>query len=435
MRTRVAWIAALSLMAVGCGSRTAASSLSPVVPSTLASSAPAPTSTSSVADFCVDPNPVVPAPVSPAIPDTDGDGGMASAWSLDGGQAIVAPAGDAHPVIDRQRALCALLAAQDVSHSDVLSGDSGFSLVLANVTIADHLLASPADAGTDVGTEVGVQSPPPLTPFHSRLAWVGVIDPPFMSTCGGDGFAPTSPSPPLVPYQLLILDASTGADGLIYETRYYSTCTGTPAFGPFVSTLTVNVSVPWRLLSRDPGGLFGTIQASVKTCDSYNGGANTSSSPVGELEYDVSRPIIPCFGTHETDQIVYGPIVSDGLPRTLTHAALGFRDVEPGGTSGMIDPSALLCEQSLRDGEDLAADYATTIGELLSAREGPPPGHPLVDGDANKFPASAPAAWCEVKSASGYAIDIVGPDGTHISNDITTSTTFINLANGPPTVP
>src|SRR5450631_2277521 len=227
MRTRLALIAVLSLMAAGCGSGTAASSLSGVVPSTsILSTAASPSS--SAADYCVDPNPTAPAPVTPAIPGANSDGGMASAWSLDGGQAIVAPAGNAHPAVDRQRALCTLLAAQDISHFDVLGADSGFSLALANVTIADQLLASPID----VGGEVGVQSPPPLTPFHSRLAWVGVIDPPVMSTCGTDGFASTTPAPPLVPYQLLILDANTGAEGVVYAARSYSPCTGSPASGP-----------------------------------------------------------------------------------------------------------------------------------------------------------------------------------------------------------
>jgi hypothetical protein len=195
------------------------------------------------------------------------------------------------------------------------------------------------------------------------------------------------------------------------------------------------VSLPWRLLSRDPGGLFGTVEASVATCDSYNGGVNTSSAHVGELEFDVWRPITPCVGTHKTDQIVHGPTVSDPLPATLTHAALGYRDAEPDADAGTADPTALLCEQSLADGEQLAADYPTTIGDLLSERAGPAPGHRLVNDDATKFPATAQAAWCEAKSASGYAIDIVGPGGDHLSNDIFTSTTFIDLKNGPPTVP
>jgi hypothetical protein len=432
----VALIAALSLLAAGCGSRTTASSLSGVVPtvssstaSSLSSSAP---QSSSASNVCVDPNPAAPTPVTPPIPDANGRGGMTSAWSLDGGQAIVAPAGDVHPAVNRGEALCTLLAAQDISHFDVLDADSGFSLVLAKVTIADQLLAAPIN----YGEEVGVQSPPPMMPFHARLAWVGVIDPPWMSTCGSDGFASTTPAPPLVPYQLLILDAQTGTEGVVYGARSYSPCTGSTASGPDVSTLMVEASVPWRLLSRDPGGLFGTIEATVGSCDSYGGGANTSGAHPGELEFDVSRPIAQCGTPHATIQILHAPTASEPLPLSLTHAPLGYVDVAPDtGPGTPLDPTALLCEESVPEGQVVAAYYPTTIGELLSAREGPPPGHPLVDSDANKFPASAAAAWCEVKSASGYAIDIVGPDGTHVSGDIYTSTTFTDMSNGPPAVP
>lgn len=432
----MALIAVLSLLAAGCGSRTAASSLSGVVPAVSSSTAESPSSSapqsSSAADVCVDPNPTPPPPVAPAIPNANHDGGMASAWSLDAGEAIVAPAGDARPAVDRQQALCTLLAALDISHFDVLDADSGFSLVLAKVTIADQLLASPIN----FGEEVGVQSPPPVTPFHARLAWVGVIAPPWMSTCGPDGFASTTPAPPLVPYQLLILDAQTGAEGVVYGARGYSPCTGSAAYGPDISTLMVEASVPWRLLSRDPGGLFGTIEATVNSCDSYGGGANTSGAHPGELEFDVSRPIAQCGTSHATIQILHAPTASEPLPLSLTHAPLGYVDVAPDAGPGTpLDPTALLCEQSVPEGQVVAAYYPTTIGELLAAREGPPPGHPLVDSDANQFPASAAAAWCEVKSASGYAIDIVGPDGTHISGDIYTSTTFTDMSNGPPTVP
>jgi hypothetical protein len=425
MLRRVALIAALSLMAAGCASRTAVSSLSGVVASTSSATS------SAAGQYCVDPDPALPAPVTPAIPGANRDGGMASVWSLDGGQAIVAPAGDAHPAIDRQRALCTLLAAQDISHFDVLDGDFGFSLVLAKVTIAGRLIADPEDAPG----EVGVQSPPPLTPFQSRLSWVGVINDPVRSTCGMDGFASTSPSPTLVPYQLLILDAATGTEGVVYEARTYTPCTGSPAFGPEVATLIVNTSVPWRLLSRDPSGLFGTIAVTVTTCDSFANGANTSTEHVGELEFDVSRPLAECGAAGEVDQTVRGPTVSDALPLTLTHAALGYRDAEPDASAGTVDPAALLCEQSLGAGEIFAADFPTTIGELLSRRFGPPPGHLFVTDEANKFPASALAAWCEVKSAAGYSIDIVGPGGDILGRDLSESTTFIDLTDGPPAQP
>ena len=76
-------------------------------------------------------------------------------------------------------------------------------------------------------------------------------------------------------------------------------------------------------------------------------------------------------------------------------------------------------------------DRRTAVG----TRAGPAPGHLLVNSDANKFPATAQAAWCEAKSASGYAIDIVGPGGDRLSDDIFTSTTFIDLKDGPPALP
>jgi len=263
--------------------------------------------------------------VTPAIPNVAADSGLTSTWSLDGGQATVASAGGAQPRVDRQQALCTLLAASEINGIDVLQDETGFSLVLGKVTIADPLLATPEAAATDVGAE----SPPPLRSFHSRLAWVGVIDPPVRSSCGFDGFASSTPSPGLVPYQLLVLDAETGADGIVYEARTYAPCVGSPSFGPEVAPLMVNVSVPWRLISRDPGGTLGTIGATVTPCDSYGNGANTSSSHVGLVEIDVARPIDACGPPKEVTQTLRGPTVGDSLPATLTHAAVGYRDTEP----------------------------------------------------------------------------------------------------------
>jgi hypothetical protein len=315
MRAGLAVASAALFAVTGCGSRTAVSSLSSVVAST----------SSVAAQYCVNPNPAAPKPVTPAIPHVAGDGRVTSTWSLDGGQATVAPAGSEQPRVDRQQALCTLLAANEINGIDVLEDDTGFSLVLGKVTIADQLLASPqAGAG-----EVGVESPPPLRSFQSRLAWVAVIDPPVRSSCGFDGFASSTPSPTLVPYQLLVLDAETGADGIVYEARTYTPCVGSPSFGPEVAPLMVNVSVPWRLISRDPGGMSATIAVTVTACDSYGEGTNTSSSRVGLLEVDVARPIDACDPPKDVTQTLHGPTVSDPLPGTLTHAALGYRDAAP----------------------------------------------------------------------------------------------------------
>ena len=69
-----------------------------------------------------------------------------------------------------------------------------------------------------------MQSPPPLTPFHSRLAWVAVInDPPCMSTCGS-GWLRITLAARLRSFRTSysILDAATGNSGLVYERGTYS---------------------------------------------------------------------------------------------------------------------------------------------------------------------------------------------------------------------
>lgn len=423
MRAGLVVASAAFLAVAGCASRTAVASRSSGV---------SPIASPVTSQVCVDPHPVAPSAVTPAVPNVRTDGTLASTWSLDGGQATVAPAGGAQPRVDRQQALCTLLAANEINGLPVVQDESGFSLILGKVTIADQLLATPESGAI----EAGAQSPPPLKPFHSRLAWIGVVDPPIMSTCGMDGFASSTPSPALIPYQLLILDADTGADGLVYEARSYSPCTGSPASGPAVSALLVNVSVPWRLISRDPGGLFGTILLSVRTCDSYGGGANTSSSQVGLVEFDVVRPIDACGSPKGSDQTLRGPTVADLLPTTLTHAALGYHDTEPDSTpNASVSPAALLCEQSLRGNGVVAATFATTAGDLLSVHNGPPPGnYPFAKALASAAP-SAPAAWCETKTASGYTINAVGPDGSPLSGVVFTSATFEDLSNGPPALP
>jgi hypothetical protein len=281
---------------------------------------------------CVNPDPATPSPVQPAVPGVSADGNITKSWSLDAA-ITVAPSGGAAPVISRKRALCTLLAATDIRGSGLLGDD--LTLILGKVTVSDALLAArlPIDPGL-----------PAPTPFRSRLAWVAVVDPPIMAACpttpppvsssssAADGAAsPSVSSPPVVvvPYQLVALDAVTGTDGLVYGARTNNPCGSGALDGPYVRPLKVTVSVPWRLISRDPSGLFDTIALAVRSCDNVTDNEGANATADGVVEFVVSRPIANCGTSNESIQRLQGPAVGDRLATTLTNAATGFVDATP----------------------------------------------------------------------------------------------------------
>jgi hypothetical protein len=379
--------------------------------------------------------------MTPAVPGLTAAGTLDAPWQLDGGTATLAPTAGAKPAIGRAQALCTLLAASEANNFPVVDDNgSGLTLVLGKLTISDALLRSPRI----VGGEVGTQTPPPPTRYQSRLVWVAVIDPELMSSCPAQPVATSSPSagqgvglasspaaPRLVPYQLLALDAESGTDGIDYEASADEPCTPDQDFGPSVGPLMVTASVPWHLISRDPGGLFATISISVSTCDSFGSGANTSRTDVGLVEFDVTRPIAPCGSQVQRQQILRGPTVADLLPTNLTHAMTGYVDVEPDqGPS-----ESILCEQAAK-GTAVAATLATTVSDLraVSAGESPPGAHPFTAQLASFAPTEA-AAWCEDKVASGYSVSAVNPDGNPLIGEVFRFPTFYDLSAGPPTTP
>ncbi len=241
----------------------------------------------------------------------------------------VAPAAGATPIISRERALCMLLAAEDIRGSGLLGDD--LTLILAKVTVSDALLASP----------VPFDEGPQLTAFHSRLAWVAVVDPPIWAACpmtpppvssasaDVDGSPMASSPPVVVPYQLVVLDALTGTDGLVYGARTNNPCGSGALDGPDVRSLVALVSVPWRLISRDPSGLFDTIALAVRTCDNVAENEGAYATATGVVEFDVTRPIARCGTRLESDQALHGPAEDTRPATTLTHAPTGFVDSTP----------------------------------------------------------------------------------------------------------
>ncbi len=420
-----------------------------------------PTADSSPVRGCVDLNPVAPSPVSPAVPGVDAAGDLAATWTLDGGQLSITPAVGTKPGVSRRQALCTLLAALEVNHGDVAQdtvtgGDSGLSLVLGRVSIADTLINAPDDNGV---IAEGAEPAPALTPFHDRLAWVAIINPPLITSCPAQ-LLPASPaaSPAesagasaqlstdyatdrLVPYQLLVLDAATGTDGVLYQAHTNQPCQPDQLTGPEVGPLMVNVSVPWRLVSRDPGGLFATISVSVTTCDSYVIGANTAPGPTGHpglVTLTVARPLAPCGKAKQQQQILRGPTVSDPLPATLLHATTGLLDVTPDQSPAAesvapaegVVPAALLCEEGTQSTGPVAAAQPTTVAQLRSIHDRS--GTSSFTRQLVTFPATAAAAWCENKTSSGYTITAVDPNHNVLTGHTITSSTYLSLTSSQP---
>jgi hypothetical protein len=384
---------------------------------------------------CMNRDPGTPSPVQPAVPGASADGNMAASWSLDD-EITVAPAAGATPGISRQRALCTLLAAADIRGSGLLGDD--LTLILGKVTVSDALLVSPNPL--DPGA-------PALTAFHSRLAWVAVVDPPILAGCPSRAPASSPASgvdasaggwdPSLVPYQLVVLDAATGTDGFVYGARTDNPCSDSLA-DPYVRALVVYVSVPWRLVSRDPGGLFDTIALAVRTCDVVGDGVNATDA--GVVEFVVSRPIAPCGTGTESVQLLQGAAAGDRLATTLSHAATGLEDTQfPPEDSSSGSADATLCAVAF-SGEGpgptaVAAFYPVTVDDLRRVSSGPPPGvHPFAV-QLGSFAGAAHAAWCEIKTGTGYLISAVTPDGAPLDRLQETTSTFRPFPAGIPTLP
>jgi hypothetical protein len=443
-------LGAAVLLVVGCASAgTVGQSPAPMGSSSPVGSQTATGSAAANGSPCMNPDPGTPSPVRPAVPDMSADSTIAASWSLD--HAItVAPANGAAPVISRQRALCTLLAAEDIRGSDLVDDDSGLTLILGKVTISDALLAAPLQDADTTDLE-----PPPLAAFHSRLAWIAVVDPPIRAACpatqqpisssgppGDVEASATVSSPPVVPpYQLVVLDAVTGTDGLVYAARTNNPCASGALYGPDVDTLMLTVSVPWRLISRDPGGLFDTIALTVRTCDDFGDGAYATAA--GVVEFEVSRPVAKCGTSKESDQTLQGPAIGALVATTLTHAATGLDDTTPSPQpepepSTTVSADAMLCAEAFAEGPDaaaVAASYPVSVDDLLRVSGGPPPGiHPFAVPLA-AFPANDEAAWCEVKTSNGYLISAVTPDGAPLVGVQQTGSTFQPFPAGIPALP
>jgi hypothetical protein len=254
--------------------------------------------------------------------------------TLDGGSlAINVAPPNAHPAISAHLAECNLRAGLTAEGFPIEEETQlgGLTFGLATVTVRDALLTG---HGLTLGTTgSGEPTLPALHPYRQRLAWVAVVQPEIKSSCpvmpASPAPATTSPPRPRLPgYQVLVVDANTGADGFVYVASRNENCIDRidpPSLSPAIE----NVSLPWTLVSRDPGGYSAAINVTVRSCDGKGdvGDAfNASSDKPGLVTTDVLRPMNACGASRVERFALHAATLNSTLAATLIHGPVGAVD-------------------------------------------------------------------------------------------------------------
>jgi hypothetical protein len=296
-------------------------------------SAPKPQPYSGVlASTCVVASPPLRAQVGGPVSGAASNNRFTRSVTFDGGALVihVAPA-NAHPAISAHLAECNLRAGLTAGFPVAEeSRQTGLAFGLATVTVHDALLSGHA-FGSISGS--GYPTLPALHPYHQRLAWVAVVQPEVGSACpaGRPSPAPATTSPPrprLPGYQVLVIDANTGGDGFVYAASRDQNCFSgvePPSLSPAIE----DVSLPWRLVSRDPGGYSAAIDIAVRSCDGAGDANRTfvvSRDKPGLVTTTVLRPFNACGVSRIQRFSLHAATVSSTLPATLIHGPVGAVD-------------------------------------------------------------------------------------------------------------
>lgn len=288
---------------------------------------------------CVDPTPTMPKPVDSPLAQHFQDARVRTAFSLDGGAFRAAPApSDARPAIGAPLAFCNLLAGATATNSHVIDVATahGMSFGLAVVTVADSVLRTGPRSYLVGGREQDASLPP----YRARLAWIAVTESDVVSACPAmpatSAARPTAVPKRLPAYQILAVDAGTGADGIVYSARTNASC-GQDGYQPArVAPAAEFVSLPWTLVSRGPGPQSATISYRPRPCDQQDDlgtFADTGRPAVwadrdhsGLVKAELERVLESCGPATPTDVLLRSPTLTTDLPEHLVHAPIGAED-------------------------------------------------------------------------------------------------------------
>ncbi|MDX6230344.1 MAG: hypothetical protein QOI76_3734, partial [Frankiales bacterium] len=228
----VAWVSVAVLAVAGCGDRTAAGS---AVPPALSASPSA--SATAVELACAHPAEVASrllpvAPPGPAASAIRGDR-VTTTFQLEGRFTAAPPAPGYTPAVSAAAAACQLTSLYATNGS----GSGPGRLALATVTINGTGITRTEQLALNSGTAAHIDVRPPATYSH-RPAWILVTAANNAVSAGCPTAQPSNPAPPsgieAAPYEVFVLDATTGADAVLFEDSYIL-CPGFAATPPSVS--------------------------------------------------------------------------------------------------------------------------------------------------------------------------------------------------------
>ena len=245
-------------------------------------------------------------------------------FSLDGGDLVVKPPprGEA-PVLEASQAVCGAMAS-----TGGLSGSvaQGVAVGYGQVSIASRFF--PVVTGFPGAGDVAAKYPT-VSSFHDRLAWLVVVHANLVSFSCPQERAPVHlvPRPSDHGYKVFVVDARTGTDALIYTEGGAGGCTTGARVSPTVGVAEESVSVPWTLVSTDPGGYSGTISATVLPCDQVPGTVLVDRAGPNVV-VEVTRPFAPPCGAPDTVPITLrAAVVTADLPAVIGHDPVGLTNL------------------------------------------------------------------------------------------------------------